>query len=56
MFERWLEHLDDVKQKVKEDAHAQAKQHLADELAVLNNFKKVYLQCRYKRFCFLRSK
>jgi chromosome segregation ATPase len=46
MFERWLEHLHDFKHKVKEDAHAQAKQHLADELAVLNNFKKVYLQCR----------
>jgi hypothetical protein len=33
MFERWLEYLDDAKQKVKEDAHAQALQQLADELA-----------------------
>jgi hypothetical protein len=33
MFERWLEYLDDVKQKVKGDEHAQALQQLADELA-----------------------
>ena len=33
MFECWLEYLDDVNQKVKEEAHAQAKQQIADELA-----------------------
>jgi hypothetical protein len=33
MFACWLEYLDDVNQKVKEEAHAQAKQQIADELA-----------------------
>jgi glucan phosphorylase len=38
MFERWLEYLDDVKQKVKEDEHAQAMQQLADELETARSF------------------
>jgi hypothetical protein len=38
MFERWLEHLDDVQQKVKEDEHAQAIQQLSDELEKARSF------------------
>ena len=38
MFECWLEYLDDVKQKVNEDEHAQAIQQLSDELEKARSF------------------